>query len=39
MGRISNFQITEDMIEQFYREGYFYARGFITPVAIQSTNI
>jgi hypothetical protein len=38
MGRISNFQITEDMIEQFYREGYFYARGFITPEAIQSIN-
>ncbi len=38
MTQISNFQISEDMIEQFYREGYFYARGFITPEAVQSIN-
>jgi ectoine hydroxylase-related dioxygenase (phytanoyl-CoA dioxygenase family) len=36
--QISNFQLTEDMIEQFYRDGYFYARQFITPEAVAAIN-
>lgn len=38
MGVVSNFMLTEDMIEQFYREGYFYARGFITPEQVAAIN-
>ncbi|RXZ79385.1 hypothetical protein EBB07_23330 [Paenibacillaceae bacterium] len=36
--QISRFQLTEDMVEQFYREGYFYAPGFITPEAVEALN-
>lgn len=35
---ISNFTLTEQMIEEFYREGYFYAPGFITPEAVDKIN-
>jgi ectoine hydroxylase-related dioxygenase (phytanoyl-CoA dioxygenase family) len=38
MGAVSNFTVTEDMIEQFYREGYFYARGFITLETAAAIN-
>jgi len=33
---VSKFELTEEMIEQFYREGYFYARGFITQEAVNA---
>ncbi|RKN84367.1 phytanoyl-CoA dioxygenase family protein [Paenibacillus ginsengarvi] len=35
---ISNFVLTEDMIEQFYREGFFYAPGFITKETVDRIN-
>jgi ectoine hydroxylase-related dioxygenase (phytanoyl-CoA dioxygenase family) len=38
MDKVSQFQLTEEMIEQFYREGYFYARGFITPETVAAVN-
>lgn len=28
MTNASNFVLTEEMIEEFYREGFFYAPGF-----------
>jgi ectoine hydroxylase-related dioxygenase (phytanoyl-CoA dioxygenase family) len=38
MHTISRFQLTDDMVEQFYREGYFYARGLLTPEAVEAIN-
>ncbi|MDF2669909.1 MAG: uncharacterized protein K0R67_2215 [Paenibacillus sp.] len=35
---ISNFKLTEDHIEEFYREGYFYAPNFITPETVAAIN-
>lgn len=35
---VSNFKLTEEMIEDFYREGYFYAPGLITAEAVQAIN-
>lgn len=35
---ISNFVLTEQMIEEFYREGFFYAPGFITPETVERIN-
>ncbi|MDF2963069.1 MAG: phytanoyl-CoA dioxygenase [Paenibacillus sp.] len=35
---VSNFVLTEDMIEQFYREGYFYAPGFINQETVDKIN-
>ncbi len=36
--QITTFQLTEEMVEQFYREGYFYAPGFITQEAVDAIN-
>lgn len=33
-----NVQITESMIEQFYREGYFYVRGLISSEQVEALN-
>ncbi|WP_188989486.1 phytanoyl-CoA dioxygenase family protein [Paenibacillus nasutitermitis] len=38
MSNVSNFQLTEEMIEQFYREGYFYAPGFLTRETVDAIN-
>ncbi|MGO4494824.1 phytanoyl-CoA dioxygenase family protein [Paenibacillus sp. 2RAB27] len=38
MSRVTNFQLTEEMINQFYREGYFYAPGFITAETVEAIN-
>ena len=38
MPEVSKFQLSEDMIEQFYREGYFYAPGFITVETVNAIN-
>ncbi|MCR8632051.1 phytanoyl-CoA dioxygenase family protein [Paenibacillus radicis (ex Xue et al. 2023)] len=38
MTNTSNFVLTEDMIEEFYREGYFYAPGFLTQEAVDKIN-
>jgi len=35
---VSNFVLTEHMIEEFYREGYFYAPGFITVETVEKIN-
>lgn len=36
--KVTNFRLTEEMIEQFYRDGYFYAREFITEGAVAAIN-
>ncbi len=38
MSKVSSFQLKEEMVEQFYREGYFYAPGFITPETVDEIN-
>lgn len=38
MNKVTSFQLSEDMIEQFYREGYFYAKQFITEEAVAAIN-
>lgn len=38
MSKVSNFQLTETMVEQFYREGYFYAKGFLNAETVQAIN-
>jgi ectoine hydroxylase-related dioxygenase (phytanoyl-CoA dioxygenase family) len=35
---VSNFVLTEHMIEEFYREGFFYAPGFITSETVGKIN-
>lgn len=35
---ISNFVLSEQMIEEFYREGFFYAPGFITQETVDKIN-
>ncbi|TDF94825.1 phytanoyl-CoA dioxygenase family protein [Paenibacillus piri] len=35
---VSNFVLTEDMIEEFYREGFFYAPGFLTEEMVDIIN-
>lgn len=35
---VSNFVLTEQMVEEFYREGYFYAPGFITVETVNKIN-
>ncbi|MDD9272150.1 phytanoyl-CoA dioxygenase family protein [Paenibacillus sp. GCM10023248] len=35
---MTNFVLTQEMIEQFYREGYFYARGFLNQAAVEAIN-
>ncbi|GAA3406166.1 phytanoyl-CoA dioxygenase family protein [Paenibacillus hodogayensis] len=35
---VSQFVLTEQMIEEFYREGFFYAPGFITPETVERIN-
>ncbi|TVY07799.1 phytanoyl-CoA dioxygenase family protein [Paenibacillus cremeus] len=35
---MSQFVLTEDMVEQFYREGYFYAPGFLTKDQVDQIN-
>lgn len=38
MGNATNFELTEAMIEQFYRDGYFYAPGFLTAETVNAIN-
>ncbi|QHT61178.1 phytanoyl-CoA dioxygenase family protein [Paenibacillus lycopersici] len=38
MTAAATFQLTEELIEQFYREGYFYAPGFLDPNAVEALN-
>ncbi|MBW7460634.1 phytanoyl-CoA dioxygenase family protein, partial [Paenibacillus sepulcri] len=38
MSNVTNFTLTEEMVEQFYREGYFYAPGFITQETVDAIN-
>lgn len=35
---ITEFQLTEEMIEQFYRDGYFYAPGFLSEEVVNAIN-
>ncbi|UVI30639.1 phytanoyl-CoA dioxygenase family protein [Paenibacillus spongiae] len=35
---VSHFVLTDEMVEEFYREGYFYAPGFITPETVEAIN-
>lgn len=35
---VSRFVLTEEMVEEFYREGYFYAPGFITRETVNAIN-
>lgn len=35
---ITNFVLTQEMIEQFYREGYFYAPGFLKQETVDAIN-
>ncbi|MBP3962679.1 phytanoyl-CoA dioxygenase family protein [Paenibacillus lignilyticus] len=38
MSKITDFVLTSDMIEQFYREGYFYAPGLLSAHAVDAIN-
>ncbi|MFE5319403.1 phytanoyl-CoA dioxygenase family protein [Paenibacillus sp. NPDC056579] len=38
MTRISGFTLTDEMVEEFYREGYFYAPGFISRETVDAIN-
>jgi ectoine hydroxylase-related dioxygenase (phytanoyl-CoA dioxygenase family) len=38
MSRVSSFVLKEEMVEQFYREGYFYAPDFITAETVAAIN-
>jgi ectoine hydroxylase-related dioxygenase (phytanoyl-CoA dioxygenase family) len=38
MNQVCNFQLTEEMVEQFYREGYFYAPGLISIETVTAVN-
>jgi len=38
MDKVSQFVVTETMVEQFYREGFFYARQFLTQEAVDAIN-
>ncbi|MBM7566066.1 phytanoyl-CoA dioxygenase family protein [Paenibacillus sacheonensis] len=38
MANAAAFQLTEELIEQFYREGYFYAPGFLRPETVEALN-
>lgn len=35
---VSQFVLTDEMVEEFYREGYFYAPGFITLETVDAIN-
>jgi ectoine hydroxylase-related dioxygenase (phytanoyl-CoA dioxygenase family) len=35
---VSRFVLTDEMVEAFYREGYFYAPGFITRETVDAIN-
>ncbi|MBD2847193.1 phytanoyl-CoA dioxygenase family protein [Paenibacillus sp. IB182496] len=35
---VSDFQLTDEMVEHFYREGYFYAPGFINQETVDAIN-
>lgn len=34
----TGFVLTEELVEQFYREGYFYAPGFLAPETVEAIN-
>jgi ectoine hydroxylase-related dioxygenase (phytanoyl-CoA dioxygenase family) len=36
---VSDFNLTEEMVEDFYREGFFYAPGFITKETVDKINM
>lgn len=36
--KVSNFKLTEQMVENFYKEGYFYAPGLITQETVDALN-
>lgn len=38
MSHVSDFVLTEEMVEQYYREGYFYARNLITKETVDAIN-
>ncbi|RAP75950.1 phytanoyl-CoA dioxygenase family protein [Paenibacillus montanisoli] len=38
MTKITKFALTQEMVEQFYREGYFYAPGFLTIETVEAIN-
>lgn len=38
MDKVTEFVVTNDMVEQFYREGYFYARQLLTKEAVDAIN-
>jgi ectoine hydroxylase-related dioxygenase (phytanoyl-CoA dioxygenase family) len=38
MDRLSDFVLSESMVEEFYREGFFYAPGFIKQETVNALN-